>query len=72
MSQLRFTPETGETLAGQVGYLIDRGAVGPGQALKTRVETFLTTTLAEYPRQSRLIAERQIWETWISGTKLVV
>jgi hypothetical protein len=38
----------------------------------TRVETFLAKTLAEYPRNGCLIVERQLWETWIPRTKLVV
>jgi plasmid stabilization system protein ParE len=72
MRQLRFTPEAEQTLAAQISYLIDQGAVGAAETLKTRVESFLATTLAEYPRNGRLIAQRQIWETWIPRTRLVV
>lgn len=72
MRQVRFTPEAEDTLAAQIDYLVDRGAVGRAQALKNRVETFLAATLADYPRNGRLITERQLWETWIPQTRLVV
>ena len=44
----------------------------PAEDLKIRVDEFLSLTLANYPRNGRFIAERDLWETWIPGTKLVV
>lgn len=48
MRQIRLTPEAEDALASQVDYLINRGAVGPAQSLKIRIETFLFSTLADY------------------------
>jgi len=72
MRQVRLTAEAEDALAARLGYLIDQGAVAPAQVLKARVETFLSTTLADYPRSGRWIAERGIWETWIPRTRFVV
>ena len=72
MRSIRLTPEAEARLADQLDYLIDRGAVGSAQVLKTRVETFPTNTLAFYPRTGRFLSERDLWETWIPGTRLVV
>ena len=71
MRTVRFTPEAEHVLANQIDDLIAQGAIAPAQALKTRVETFLTDTQACYPRPGRWLSERQLWETWIPGTKLV-
>ena len=71
MRSVRLTPEAEDILANQIDYLIAQGAIAPAQALKTRIETFLTETQATFPRTGRWLAERQLWETWIPGTKLV-
>lgn len=71
MRAVRFTIEAEDVLTNQIDYLIAQGAIVPAQALKTRVETFLTDTQAHYPRTGRWLPERQLWETWIPGTKLV-
>jgi plasmid stabilization system protein ParE len=72
MRRVRLTPEAEDVLAAQIGFLVDRGAVAPAQALKMRVEMFLSKTLAQFPRNGRHISERELWETWIPRTKLVV
>jgi plasmid stabilization system protein ParE len=71
MRDVRLMPEAERTLAVQLDYLIEQGAVKTAQALKDRVETYLMDTLAAYPRTGKHIAERDIWETWIPGTQLV-
>ena len=48
-----------------------KNATMAAQAMVARVETFLTQTLATYPRTGRHIAERDLWETWIPNTRLV-
>lgn len=72
MRQVRFTPEAARTLAEQLDYLIGRGALLPAQALKARVEGFVSTTLANYPRNGRYVPQRDLWETWIPRTRLIV
>ena len=71
MRTVRFTPEAERTLADQLDYLVVAGAAVAAQASLTRVETFLTQTLAAYPRTGRHIVERDFWETWIPNTRLV-
>ena len=71
MRIVRFTPEAERALADQIDYLVANGATVAAQAMLTRVETFLTKTLATYPRTGRHIVERDIWETWIPNTRLV-
>ena len=71
MRSVRLTPEAERTLADQIDYLVANAAVAAAQALFTRVESFLTKTLATHPRTGRRIVERGIWETWIPNTQLV-
>ena len=71
MRSVRLTLQADDVLANQIDYLIAQGAIAPAQALKARVETFPTQTQAAYPRTGRWLPERQLWETWIPGTKLV-
>lgn len=72
MRSVRIAPEAEVALAGQLEHLIARGAAGPAQALKTRVQVFLSATLADYPRTGRFLVERNLWESWIPETRLVV
>ena len=72
MRTVRVTPEAEATLAHQLDYLIDHGALAPARALKIRVEAFLTNTLPHHPGIGRFIADRNLWESWIPGTRLVV
>ena len=48
----------------------DRG--GAAQALKGRIDLFVTETLASYPRAGKYIAGRNLWEAWIPPTRLLV
>lgn len=71
MRVVRFTPEAERTLASQVNYLISLDAPAAALTLLNRVDTFLNRTLVAFPRTGRHIAERDIWETWLPGTRLV-
>lgn len=72
MRAVRFTAEADHALAAQVDYLTSLDAAAAALNLLDRVEGFLSRTIAAYPRTGRHIAERDIWETWIPGTRLVV
>lgn len=72
MRSLRFTPEAQARLAAQLDYLIERGAIGPAQQLKSRVHSFLNNTLLPYPATGRFLHARDLWESWIPGTRLVL
>jgi len=71
MRRVRLTPEAERTLGAQIDYLMQ---ISPGAAanLVTRVEQFLTETVALWPRAGRYIPPHDLWETWIPGTRLVV
>lgn len=72
MRLLRFTSEAETALASQFEFLLARGAQRAAGALVDTVEQFLTVTLLEWPGIGRYIAEREIWECWVPGTRLVV
>ena len=71
MRMVRLAPEAERALHDHVDYLVAKDAPMAAQALAARVETFLTQTLAAYPRTGRHIVERDLWETWIPNTRLV-
>ena len=71
MRTVRLTPEAERALGDQVDYLVAKDAPMVAHAMAARVETFLTQTLAAYPRTGRHIVERDLWETWIPNTRLV-
>lgn len=72
MRIVHFAPQAEHTLAEQFDYLVAQGATVPAHAMLNRVDAFLHQTLALYPRTGRPIAEHDLWETWIPGTRLVV
>ncbi|MFM9942159.1 MAG: hypothetical protein ACKVP7_21965 [Hyphomicrobiaceae bacterium] len=72
MRRIVFTAEAEHTLGHQVGYLIDQGASVAASALSARVEQFLAGMILAWPRTGRYIPERDLWETWIPRTRLVV
>lgn len=66
------SPRAARDLDHQIQYLIDQHASKAARDLKTRVMTFLRETLASTPRFGVLIDHRDLYETWIPGTKLVI
>jgi plasmid stabilization system protein ParE len=72
MRRIIFTPEAEQTLDAQLDYFITHGAAKPAQALKVRVDAFVHGVLAGYPRTGRFISQRNLWETWIPATRLIV
>lgn len=56
----------------QIDYLIAEGATRAAKTLRTRVRTFLTQFLMIYPRTGAYLAERDLWETNIPRTKLII
>lgn len=56
----------------QIDYLIAEGAPRAAKTLRVRVQTFLTTFLVSYPRTGAYLPERDLWETHIPRTKLVI
>ena len=70
--RIRFDPRAAVELEAQIGYLIERDALVAAARLKARCDDFFETFLAHHPRTGKFIAERQMWEIWIPGTRLVV
>jgi len=72
MRRIRVTPEAMRTLANHIDYMIAKDRGGAAQALKGRIDLFVTETLASYPRAGKYIAGRNLWEAWIPPTRLLV
>ena len=59
-------------LESQLDYLISHNAPQAAARLKARLDAFLESFLAVHPRTGKYISEKDIWETWVPGTRLVV
>ena len=70
--KVTIAPRARRELGTQLGYLVDRGAVARARWLENRLSHYLSTTVAAYPRTGTYLTHRDLWETWIPGTRLVV
>ena len=59
-------------LEDQIRYIARSGAPAAADRLRQRVLDFLESHLARFPRTGAYVADRDLWETWIPGTRLVV
>jgi plasmid stabilization system protein ParE len=59
-------------LRAQLDYLIERGAVNAAEKLSARVKSFLRDFLTIYPATGAFLGHRDLWETWIPRTRLVL
>lgn len=66
-----FADTARHALDAQIDYLLARNPQA-ASALNDRVHAFIRATLCPFPRTSRLIPERDLWETWVPGTRLVL
>jgi plasmid stabilization system protein ParE len=64
--------EASDRLEDQVRYIASSGAPAAADRLRLRVLDFLENHLALFPRTGKHIPGRELWETWIPGTRLVV
>jgi plasmid stabilization system protein ParE len=67
-----FSPIASDQLASQIRYLVGQDAPRAAARLKHRVLTYIKTTVARFPKASRYIAEKDLYETWIPRTPYVV
>ena len=65
-------PRARRDLANQLGYLVDHGATRAAHRLERRLTSFLNNTVARYPRTGTFIAQRDLWESWVPDTRLVI
>ena len=66
------TDEAKSALESRIQYLLDRHADRASQELLVHVETFLTHALCLFPAMGQRIEQKDIWETWIPGTRIVL
>jgi plasmid stabilization system protein ParE len=71
MRRVVLTDEAASQLESQIDYLLDKNAEAAARALRLRVSQFIGDTLATYPASGKFIAEQDLWESWIPGTRLV-
>ena len=72
MRTYAFSRRAESELDAQIDYLTSRGAFRPAEQLADRIEGFLRDFLAAYPRTGKYIPERDLWEIWSPGTRLVL
>lgn len=65
-------PRARRDLANKLGYLVDKGATAAARRLERRLTRFLVDTITCYPRSGTFIAHRELWETWVPGTRIVI
>ena len=70
--KLVIAPSAARDLANQLAYLVDQSAGDAADKLEQRLSSFLSTTLAAYPRMGTPLHHRGLWETWVPKTRLVV
>ena len=62
-------PRVERDLDHQLSYLIGQATA---RNLERRFAAYIEQTLAMFPRSGHLIADRNIWESWVPRTRLVV
>lgn len=72
MRRYRFASVAAEALDSQIDYLISRHALQAARALERRVHAYIRDTVCHFPFMGQHIPERDVYETWIPGTKFVV
>ncbi len=72
MRRVVFSHEAQERLEVQIEYLLDRGAPGAARTLRHRVDAFLSNILTRFPGTGAYIQQKDLWESWIPRTRLVV
>ena len=64
--------EARDEFSNQIDYLIAQGALQAAASLKQRFNVYLCDHLAKFPHTGTRIPERDLFEVWISGTRLVL
>lgn len=67
-----FDPRAADDLVSQIDFLTQQNAFQAAMRLKSRCDAFFEDFLARHPRAGKYIAERDIWECWMPGTRLVI
>ena len=67
-----FAPRAQHDLQSQIDHLLQQGAFTPAEDLASRVESFVARFLAVHPKTGVFLAHRNLWESWIPRTNLVL
>ena len=70
--RITIAPRARRDLVRQLQYLIDHDAPTAARRLEQRLISFVETMLAAHPQTGAFLAHRDLWETWIPGTRLVL
>lgn len=65
-------PRAERDLSRQIEYLVSRNAATAARRLHSRITVFVERMLAKHPRVGTFLTHRDLWETWVPGTRLVV
>lgn len=71
MRRLVLTDEANRRLQSQIDFLLDRHRTQDARVLRQRVASYLSNSLAHFPKTGTFIAKRRLWESWIPGTRIV-
>lgn len=67
-----FAPGAHRDLQSQIDYLNDQGSFEAADRLLARVEDFVAQFLALHPKTGAFLTHRDLWETWVPQTRLVL
>jgi plasmid stabilization system protein ParE len=70
--KITIAPRARRDLSRQLQYLIDHDARSSARQLEQRLISFVENVLAAHPRTGAFLVHRDLWETWIPGTRLVL
>jgi plasmid stabilization system protein ParE len=72
MRRYRFTPSAAQALDRQIDYLISVNALGAARAMARRVHAYISETLCRFPFSGSHLPKRDVYESWIPGTRMVM
>ena len=72
MRRHAFAPRAQRDLQSQIDYLNDQGAFDAAEKLLARIEQFVAQFLTAHPKTGIYLAHRDLWETWVPRTRLVL
>lgn len=70
--RITLDPQAAVELESQFEYLVQQGAMQAANRLAARCDAFFENVLGRHPKTGKYVAEKDIWETWVPGTRLVV
>ena len=72
MRSYAFAPRAQRDLQSQIDYLNDQCAFDAADHLLARIEQFVAHFLILHPKTGIFINHRELWETWVPQTRLVL